>query len=476
MTTDVNILISSELRDTIEANLDRDPVQIALDRKVPYAALVASQVKYLQRARTKLPSWYATRCVLPPLAFEQSSSEAAAARKRWSGRLCVDLTCGLGVDSLAFSHRFERVIAVERDADLAAIARENFRRLGAANIEVVNASAERFLAEFAAALGLANGGEPAGNRFRADSAAGKMTWEVSGKVAGKAAGKMPPIKDLSACRIAMRSGVDLVYADPDRRNAAGKKMVRVEDCSPDMTSILPLIRHISPRSVVKLSPLFDVAEVFNVFGPNAEEGGDDAKRNVRVEVVSLDGECKEIVAEVAEDIAAPTVEATIIGGESVEYQYESDWRAPEQIFAPERYRWLVVPDVALQKGRLARRYLTAHGFYIDSDNGYGFAVEKPTKIMGKVLEISGIEPFDPKSLKRSLKTGGIKNIDILKRNFPLSTADLARQLGVREGGNSNSNSNSKKRSPEAENHNKNGIPKLAFTKAAGRLWQIELKS
>ncbi len=72
--------------------------------------------------------------------------------------------------------------------------------------------------------------------------------------------------------------------------------------------------------------------------------------------------------------------------------------------------------------------------------------------MGRALEIRSIEPFDPKELKRWLKTGGIKSIDILRRNFPLSAADLTRQLGIREG----------------------GTTAIAFTKAAGRLWQIYL--
>jgi hypothetical protein len=388
MQSDLDILLSDEFRRAVEECIERDPVRIALDRRVPHAALVASQVKYLGRARAKLPSYFGARCIVPPRAFEQASSEATAGRKEYSGAVAIDLTCGLGVDSLGLSKRFGRVIALERDTFLAAVARENFRRLGAHNIEVVDTSAEKFL----------DGGIEA----------------------------------------------DLIYVDPDRRDPHGKKMVRLEDCSPDVVALLPVLRRVAPRLVVKLSPLFDVDEVFRVFGSGA-----------RVEVVSLGGECKEIIADIGFDSPTPpTVGAVAIGLGKVEYPATlPPISAPP--FEADTYRYLVIPDVALQKARLAVRYLRERGVWIDSDNGYGIAAEEPAaEIMGRVLEIESLELFDPKALKRSLKARGVKGIDILRRDFPHSAAEIARTLGVKEG----------------------GPRQIAFTRAADRLWQIALKS
>ena len=90
-------LCRDDVRRAVEENLGRDPLAVALDRRTPHAALVATQVKYLERARTKLPSYYAARCILPPRAFEQASSEACAAHKEPAGDAALDLTCGLGV-------------------------------------------------------------------------------------------------------------------------------------------------------------------------------------------------------------------------------------------------------------------------------------------------------------------------------------------------------------------------------------------
>ena len=139
-------LCRDDVRRAVEENLGRDPLAVALDRRTPHAALVATQVKYLERARTKLPSYYAARCILPPRAFEQASSEACAAHKEPAGDTALDLTCGLGVDALALGRRFRRVVALERDPVLAAVAARNLRLLGAANVEVVCASAEEYLA------------------------------------------------------------------------------------------------------------------------------------------------------------------------------------------------------------------------------------------------------------------------------------------------------------------------------------------
>ena len=115
----------------------------------------------------------------------------------------------------------------------------------------------------------------------------------------------------------------------------------------------------------------------------------------------------------------------------------------------ERYRWLVQPDVALQKCRLARRALAGVAD-LWGENGYGFAVEEPRGVLGRVFAIERIEPFDPRGLRRELRGRGA---ELLKHDFPLSGEELARRLGVRRGGG----------------------PRLAFTRIEGRFWTIRLK-
>ena len=292
-------LCRDDVRRAVEENLGRDPLAVALDRRTPHAALVATQVKYLERARTKLPSYYAARCILPPRAFEQASSEACAAHKEPAGDTALDLTCGLGVDALALGRHFRRVVALERDPVLAAVAARNLRLLGAANVEVVCASAEEYLA-------------------------------------------------------ATTERFDWVAADPDRRSRTGRKLVRLEECSPDILRLLPAVRRVGARLCLKNSPLFDVDEALRLF-PTA-----------RIEAVSVHGECKELL--VYDDGTGPLLRATALGGGSVMLPPATAPTPPPPPFDPTAYAYLFLPDVALQKMRLVRRALEGRAD-VWSENG-----------------------------------------------------------------------------------------------------------
>lgn len=373
------LLRTEELRQAVAAARGRNPLDVALDRTVPHARLVATQVKYLARAERKLPTYAAAQCILPPRAFEQASSEATAAHKAIEGDTVLDLTCGLGVDSLYLSRRFRRVVALERDPLLARITSENFSRMGVANIEVVNTSAEEYLRQ-------------EGLHF------------------------------------------DWIYADPDRRSAEGRRMVLLEACSPDILTLKPLLDRVSERLCLKNSPLFDVDEALRLF-PDS-----------RVEVLSLGDECKEIL--IYADGTGPLVTATALGIGS--FAARPGTAAPEApAFDPARARWLVIPDVALRKARLTRLHLAGKADCW-SDNGFGFAAAEPHGVIGRVLPIEAIEPYDPKRLKRALKGRGI---EILKRDFPLPPDELMRRLGAHPGADL----------------------RMAFTKIGNDFWAIRLK-
>ena len=361
------LLRSDEVRRAVAANIGRDAAEVALDRRVPHARLVATQVKYQARAATKLPSLAAAQCHQPPRAIEQASSEACAAHKRIEGEAVLDLTCGLGVDALALSRRFRRVTALERDPVLARITAHNLRLLGVDNVEVACASAEEFLARTT-------------DRF------------------------------------------DWVYADPDRRSDAGCKLVLLEECSPDVLRLRPAIERAAPRFCLQGSPLF--------------------------EGESLNDECKEVVVRTGCDV--PRIAAAAVGRGGFSLPRADVDNAPcRKEFDPARYGWLVVPDVALRKARLTCACL---GGRVDlwSNDGYGFAAEHPGELLGSVFAVERIEPYDPSRLRRALRG---RRAEILKRDFPWPAAEIARRIGVREGG---------------------GL-RLAFTRIAGRFWTIWLK-
>ncbi|MBQ5647955.1 MAG: methyltransferase domain-containing protein [Alistipes sp.] len=356
------ILCSEEVAAAIRDNIDRKPTDIALDRRIPHASTVATQVKNLQKARTKLPSYFAVQAIVPTLAYEQSSSEECAAHKHLSGESVLDLTCGLGVDTLALSKRFKRVVTIERNEMVAAVAKENFRRLGAENIEVVCSSAEEYIANCA-------------------------------------------------------EHFDWCFSDPDRRGAKGEKLVRLEDCSPDVVALMPTLKRIADKICIKCSPLFDVDEAFRLFG------------NCSVECVSLGGEAKEVNIYI--DGSASQLSAAAIGiGEiscSVEERNSAEWSAQPSDFA--HYRYITLPDVALQHARMVA-VAFAGKCNVWSNNGIALSTEKPKGVLGRTFEVEAIYEIDS-TFKRMMRG---RKAEIYRRDFPMANAEICRRFRCSEGG------------------------------------------
>lgn len=357
---ELRILLSEEFGAEVERNITRDVNAIALDRRVPHARLVATQVKYLQRAAKKLPSYYAARAILPSLAFEQSSSEECAAHKPFGGKLAVDLTCGLGVDTLYLSKRFERVVAIEHNPTLAEITRHNLALMGAENVEVICGESEEYIETI--------------------------------------------------------SYADLIYADPDRRSAEGRKMVCLADCSPNIEKLLPLLKKKSDRIVVKLSPMFDIKEALRDFGAESS-----------VEVVSLGGEVKEVVAVWSKGATRSTTTATALGCGSFEVATERTPVTNRKEFDPSGYEYLIVPDAALRKAGVVAEWCEAEG--LDSYGSYAFATTKPSTALGHMYNIEVCLPWQPKKLKPLVG----RTIQVVRHSFPLSTAAICKALGAKEG-------------------------------------------
>lgn len=356
------ILCQQQVREAVDRNIGRKPVDIALDKRVEHASLVATQVKRLQRAERKLPSYYAVRAVLPPRAYEQSSSEQCASENSLSGVCALDLTCGLGVDTMALSRKFDRVVSCERDEVLASITRHNLALLGIDNVEVINCSAEEYL---------------------------QTTTEH----------------------------FDWIFVDPDRRGDKGEKLVLLEDCSPDVVALYPVLKRVADRICIKCSPLFDTAEAERKFGACS------------VEVLSLGGECKQVNIYVDGQQPSLSAVAVGVGRFSVERRKLSDYAFADGDADLSVYKYLTLPDVSLVHSRLTAAAFAGKAD-IWSHNGVALSAEHPTGVLGRVFEIESIWEVGSKDLKRQLKG---KRIEILRRDFPLSNSEICRKFSVKEG-------------------------------------------
>ncbi|MBQ6821056.1 MAG: hypothetical protein IJP39_01400 [Bacteroidales bacterium] len=187
----------------------------------------------------KVPSWAGVEIEVPrAVNFQQCSSEGTARYKAGllpCGGRVADLTGGLGVDGWAFALRSSRVWFNERDAALLDAVRGNFGALGLENVEFHG-------------------------------------FDIS-----------PEASDWKESLAAF--GPDAVYLDPARRDAAGRKVFLLEECSPDAVALMPFLLTVSPLVMVKVSPMADITMLRRRLEPYLDE----------IHVIGSGGECKELL-------------------------------------------------------------------------------------------------------------------------------------------------------------------------------------
>lgn len=350
-------------------------------------------------SEAKAPSGAATECQQDfpkEVAATQSPGKAGYApfiggsAKRWGFglsnppvRSILDLTGGLGVDSWAFAHVAERVVYYERDPELAAAAERNFARLGADRIEV-----------------------------RCET----VTPETG----------LPE--------------ADLIYADPARRDAAGRKVFLLEDCTPDILTLLPMLLQKAPAVLLKLSPMADLAMLAERLGPALRE----------IHVVETGGEVKELLCLLLRGASPDGPEIVVIRlPDSAGLHFRPDEeREAAAVYAAgvQPGDVLLEPCPALLKagafrlpcGRwgLRKLALSSH-FYllpgaIDASSAPGDGLPEEAAPWFKPWRVRDVLPFGAAAFKELRKR--CPQAEITARNLPLRSDALRKKMGIAPGG------------------------------------------
>ena len=194
----------------IEKNVHCDVTELLLRPPKEFRIRIkflANQIRSRQKVHKKLPSWFKNfDLVFPPaLSVEQASSEITAQYKArfFRGELLVDLTGGMGIDTLALSRNFRKSVYVEQNKTLAAIFKQNCQQLNR-TISVENTEASKFLKSF--------------------------------------------------------SGKASFFIDPSRRDSNNNKIFRFENCEPPVTSLLNFFEKSAAQVLIKASPIIDLKQ------------------------------------------------------------------------------------------------------------------------------------------------------------------------------------------------------------------------
>ena len=263
-------------------------------KKSPFTGVkpseIAQQLAGLQKARKKLPTWFACPGIYypPTLNLEQCSSEPTARYKARlaSGETLLDLTGGFGVDSYFFAKRFAQVHYCELNPDLAEIASHNFGQLGAGNITVHPKS-------------------------------GLEVFEALRK-----AGIRP----------------DWIYADPSRRTAKGGRAVTLEDYQPDIPAHLDELLAGTDNILLKTSPMLDLV------------AGSRSLKHIReVHAVAVDNEVRELLWWLQPGYEGPCTRVALDLGKGAPLRFTLEEEGAAQCSYSLPLAYLFEPHAALMK-------------------------------------------------------------------------------------------------------------------------------
>ncbi|MBO7067683.1 MAG: hypothetical protein J6W52_03245 [Bacteroidaceae bacterium] len=361
----------------IEQHKTDDVRKLALKKGADDVDIVfcLQQIEGWQLANKKIPQWAKRDGLLypPRISMEQCSSEKTALYKKGLVQrlLCgemkemVDLTGGFGIDFSYLAPLFQKAVYIERQELLCKIATHNFHLMDLQQAEVRNAQAEE---------------------------------------------EMPHLDHVS-----------LIYADPARRDEAGRKVVLLEDCQPNVVVLhKELLKHCQ-MLMLKLSPMLDVQQALRQLQSVRE-----------VHVVSVDGECKElllIMHHQGTPLCYYCVNITDNRQDVVEVQQLS---AP--VISEKEKKFLYEPNASILKAgvqdALSKQFSVAklHPFshLFTSD-------ELIEDFPGRIFRIVGRSDFSKQGLKAML--AGVERANITVRNFPATVQELRKKLKLGEGGN-----------------------------------------
>lgn len=363
-------LSSGDIRDFILRHAEDDVRALGLARMPPEwpRPSILDQIHARQKARDKIAVWYGTEGVVFPSAdlMEQCSSQATARFKAGlvRGESFIDLTAGAGIDTAAIAANFSKTCAIERNAHAASCLRHNLPLMGVGSADIINAACEDFIAT------------------------------------------MPP--------------VDLVFLDPQRRNTAQRGLFRLEDTSPNILGLLPVLRAKAKMILLKTSPVLDI------------DLGVTQLTDVRdVYVVEWNGECKEILFVIVPGHSAPPVihaHRLNDGGQaviSIKATRAEDDMTPCPVDMPDGF--LYEPGPAFMKAGLFNTMGAQYGLKKLHPSTHLYTAAMPVVgFPGRGFRIESVVTVDRRSVP--------DKANLAIRNFPGTVDELKKKLGIRDGG------------------------------------------
>ena len=488
----------------IQEYREKDTRQLALrsarfpDVDMPYAL---DQIKGWQTARRKLPTWAACDGIVypPHLSMEQCSSEPTAQYKlnlamEWSCRIeSSEFRVESSEEGVESSER--RVESSEREVESSELRVENSEgevnnfssgqpatlnsQLSTLNPQPATLNSQlSTLNCHASRMTDLTGGFGVDFSFTSCAFASATYVERNAQLCHMVEHNLP-LLGIDNAKVVCADAVDylstldmqtMIFLDPARRDQHGAKTVMLADCTPDVVQLLPQLLKKSRFTMLKLSPMLDWHKAV-----------EDLQGTVReVHIVSVGGECKELLLVLSEEIeselkvfcadleAGGSGEAGLSGGSSSSscsslssehsfprtpsspsapshpstpslsaslfvYAPSASRPAPNSKLKTQNSKFLHEPNASIMKAGCFDELAAAYGVSPVSRNSHLFLSAEPVDgFPGRSFSIERVTTLNKRELRQAL--AGIEKANIATRNFPLSVAELRKRLKLKDGG------------------------------------------
>ena len=381
-----------------------------------------------EQCSSELTARYKAQLIQAKPVFQQSGLSAEQPFSPQDGlSAMVDLTGGYGVDTYFLSQHFAHTDYVEQNAELCRIAAHNF------SLAVFPLQGDQgdLTQENQGAL------PPAISIHNTTAEAFLQSEEHSNSLSGLTG---------EADHIAKR--YSLIFLDPARRDSHGGKVFRLQDCTPDITALLPtLLSHLAPdgRILLKLSPMLDITQALKELSsiPNYQ-----SPLTWDIHIVAVKNEVKEVLL-----LSGGTGQITAIDlSQNVPpfvFTREEEQSAQAEIFnsqEPEKQsHYLYEPSAAILKAGAYKLVAARFGLQkLDSNTHLYISDTLIPSFPGRVWQIN--QPITRSGLPANGRSGlcregqntypqsPITQANILVRNYPLTPDQLKKKLHLRDGG------------------------------------------
>ena len=199
-----------------------------------------------------------------------------------------------------------------------------------------------------------------------------------------------------------------LHVDPDRRTKSTRKTNVIADYAPGLDALLGWVTT-TRGGAIKLGPASDFATHF---------GGD----QFEVEVVSLQGECKEATAWFGDRVTSGVRRRASVLPSGATWTDRDDPAEPRTrdrwVAAGPVNRWIFDPDPALVRAGLLNGFARAHGWTrIEPGVDLLTGPERSLSPLVTSFEVVDLFPLDIKILRREVATRGLGPLEIKTRGL-----------------------------------------------------------